>query len=110
MKIRIILLLLILVLPNLFLQAQQPIKLIVRADDMGYHNDINNAIIKAQGWYCNLCKHYACFSVFVEGVKLCKENPKLAAGVHIAVMGTGFRPVLSPEEIPTLVDARGYFF
>jgi predicted glycoside hydrolase/deacetylase ChbG (UPF0249 family) len=91
--------------------AQQPIKLIVRADDMGYHNDINHAIIKAHKEGIVTSASIMPASLFFdEGVKMCKENPELAAGVHIAVMGTGFRPVLSPEEIPTLVDARGYFF
>jgi predicted glycoside hydrolase/deacetylase ChbG (UPF0249 family) len=91
--------------------AQQPIKLIVRADDMGYSNDIGHAIIKAhkQGIVTSAsimpASHF-----FDEGVKLCKENPDLAVGIHVAVMGTGLRPVLSPEEVPTLVDDRGYFF
>ena len=91
--------------------AQQPVRLIVRADDMGYHNDINHAIIKAHKEGIVTSASIMPASLFFdEGVKMCKENPELAAGVHIAVMGTGFRPVLSPEEIPTLVDDRGYFF
>jgi predicted glycoside hydrolase/deacetylase ChbG (UPF0249 family) len=93
------------------LPAQQTIKLIVRADDMGYSNDIGHAIIKAhkQGIVTSAsimpASHF-----FDEGVMLCKENPELAVGIHVAVMGTGLRPVLSPDEVPTLVDARGYFF
>ena len=111
MNNRILLILFFLAFPSAVMQAQQPIKLIVRADDMGYHNDINHAIIKTfkEGIVTSASIMPASL-FFEEGVKLCKENPKLAAGVHVAVMGTGFRPVLSPEEVPTLVDARGYFF
>jgi len=111
MNFRMLLFLVILVFPNPCLQAQQPIRLIVRADDMGYHNDINHAIIKAHKEGIVTSASIMPASLFFdEGVKLCKENPGLAAGIHVAVMGTGFRPVLSPEEVPTLVDARGYFF
>lgn len=101
----------LLILANSCALAQEPVRLIVRADDMGYHNDINHAIIKAHKEGIVTSASIMPASLFFdEGVKLCKENPKLAAGIHVAVMGTGFRPVLSPEEVPSLVDSRGYFF
>lgn len=110
MNLRILLIIFI----SIFLTSAanpQPTKLIVRADDMGYHYDINHAIILAHREGIVTSASIMPASLFFdEAVKLCKENPKLAAGVHIAVMGTGFRPVLSPEEIPTLVDSRGCFF
>jgi predicted glycoside hydrolase/deacetylase ChbG (UPF0249 family) len=111
MNFRIVMFLVIMAFLTPAANAQQEIRLIVRADDMGYHNDINYAIIKAHKEGIVTSASIMPASLFFdEGVKMCKEYPELAAGIHLAVMGTGFRPVLSPEEVPTLVDARGCFF
>jgi chitin disaccharide deacetylase len=91
--------------------AQQHIKLIVRADDMGYSNDIGIAIIKAhkQGIVTS-ASIMPTSPFFDEAVKMCKENPELAVGIHVTVMGTGLRPQLSPDQVPSLVNETGFFY
>ena len=85
MHFRIAMLFVFMAFLNSAAYTQQPIKLIVRADDMGYHNDINYAIIKAHKEGIVTSASIMPASLFFdEGVKLCKENPKLAAGVHVA--------------------------
>jgi chitin disaccharide deacetylase len=39
-----------------------------------------------------------------------KETPDLALGLHLAVAGKGIKPVLPPDQIPTLVRPDGLFF
>jgi predicted glycoside hydrolase/deacetylase ChbG (UPF0249 family) len=39
-----------------------------------------------------------------------KETPDLALGLHVVIAGKGNKPVLPPEQIPTLVRPDGLFF
>jgi hopanoid biosynthesis associated protein HpnK len=83
-------------------------RLIVNADDFGMSEAVNDAIIRAhrEGVLTSA-------SLMVTGeaagqaVRLAKENPRLAVGIHlVAIMG---RSVLKPSEIPSLVDQAGNF-
>src|SRR5690349_3629044 len=83
-------------------------RLIVNADDFGISEEVNEAIIRAhrEGVLTST-------SLMVTGeaaeqaVRLAKENPRLAVGIHlVAVMG---RSVLPQSEIPTLVDEAQQF-
>src|SRR5438128_6027437 len=83
-------------------------RLIVNADDFGMSEAVNEAIIRAhrEGVLTST-------SLMVTGdaaeqaVRLAKENPGLAVGIHlVAVMG---RSVLPHSEIPTLVDEAQSF-
>ena len=47
---------------------------------------------------------------FDEAVKMCKENPNLSVGIHITVMGFRNRPMLSPDQVPSLVNKFGFFY
>jgi predicted glycoside hydrolase/deacetylase ChbG (UPF0249 family) len=47
---------------------------------------------------------------YEEAVRLCKENPTLAVGLHLTVLATRTRPVLSPEEVPSIVTPQGFFY
>jgi len=86
------------------MSAQSPVKLIVRADDMGNSYDIGLAVVKAhkEGIVTSVSV-MPTSPFFEEAVGLCKENPDLAAGIHITLLGTRLRPVLSPDEVPSLV-------
>jgi predicted glycoside hydrolase/deacetylase ChbG (UPF0249 family) len=87
------------------------IRLLVRADDMGVAQSVNEACIKAH-------KEGIVQSVevivpgpwFLDAVRLLKENPDLDVGVHLALTSewerVKWRPLTSG---PSLVDADGYF-
>jgi hypothetical protein len=91
-------------------RAQQSIQLLVRADDMGVSHDVNLAIIKAyREGILTSAGLMPPSRYFEEAVQLCKENPGLAAGIHLTLLGTRERPVLSPSEVPSLVTSKGFF-
>jgi predicted glycoside hydrolase/deacetylase ChbG (UPF0249 family) len=91
--------------------AQQPVKLLVRADDMGGTYDIGLAIIKAyREGIVTSASLMPTSAFFEEAVQLCRENPGLAAGIHVTLFGSRKRPVLSPAEVPSLVTGKGYFY
>ncbi len=39
-----------------------------------------------------------------------KETPDLALGLHVVVAGKALKPVLPPDQIPTLVRPDGLFY
>jgi len=91
--------------------AQEPIQLLVRADDMGVTHDVNLAIIRAyKEGIVTSAGIMPVSRYFEEAVRLCKEHPGLAAGIHLTLLGTRERPVLSPEEVPSLVNEKGFFY
>jgi len=91
--------------------AQQPIKLIIRADDMGNAYDIGVAVIKAhKDGIVTSVSIMPTSPYFEEAVRLCKENPALSAGLHITLLGTRLRPLLSPDKVPSLVTKQGFFY
>jgi hopanoid biosynthesis associated protein HpnK len=82
--------------------------LIVNADDFGASPEVNEAVIRGftQGVLTS-ASLMVTGAAFNEAVKLAKENPGLAVGIHlVTVVG---KSALSPSEIPTLVDADGNF-
>ena len=91
--------------------SQVPVKLIVRADDMGNSYDIGLAVVKAhrEGIVTSVSV-MPTSPFFEEAVRLCQENPDMAAGVHITLLGTRLRPVLSPADVPSLVTRQGFFY
>jgi hopanoid biosynthesis associated protein HpnK len=83
--------------------------LIVNADDFGLAESINRGIIKGhrEGFITStslMCSAPA----FKDAVALAQENLRLGVGIHLTLVG-GVAPVLPPEQVPTLVDARGVF-
>ncbi|MGK7874290.1 MAG: hopanoid biosynthesis-associated protein HpnK [Xenococcaceae cyanobacterium] len=81
---------------------------IINGDDFGFSHGVNQAIIKAheQGVLTSTSLMVT-GDAFDEAVALAKAHPKLAVGLHL-VLGCG-KSVLSPDQIPHLVDAKGYF-
>jgi predicted glycoside hydrolase/deacetylase ChbG (UPF0249 family) len=92
--------------------AQQPPRLIVRGDDMGFSHSGNEAIIKAYKEGIETSVEIIVPSPwFPEAVKMLNENPSLDVGIHIAITSEWdnikYRPV---SYCPSLTDEDGYFF
>ena len=92
--------------------AEEPIKLIIRGDDMGLSDDVNKAFIKAhKDGILTAASVMVPTPYFKEAVALCKANPKMSVGVHTTLINTyPTKPVLAPEEIPSLVSKAGFFY
>lgn len=109
---KILSLLLALVL-SLELSAQQnPIRLIVRGDDLGSSHSANSALIKSYKEGIEKTVEVMVVTAwFPEAVKLLKENPGLDVGVHLTITSewenVKWRPLTN---CPSLTDASGYFF
>jgi hopanoid biosynthesis associated protein HpnK len=83
-------------------------RLIVNADDFGSSEAVNAAVVRAytEGVLTS-CSLMVTGEAFEHAVCLAHAHPGLGVGLHlVTVMG---RAVLSPAEIPALVDAAGYF-
>ncbi len=85
-----------------------PRQLIINGDDFGFSSGVNQAIIEAheQGVLTSTSLMVT-GDAFEEAVKLAKAHPALAVGLHL-VLACG-RSVLTPAQIPHLVDAHGNF-
>ncbi len=91
--------------------ASEPIKLLVRGDDMGINYGATLGIIKAhKEGIVTSASIMPTSQYFDEAVKLCKQNPSLAVGLHITLVGSRERPVLPPEEVLSLVTPNGFFY
>jgi len=87
------------------------IRLLVRGDDMGKNYGRTVGFMKSHKEGILTSASIMATSVyFDESVRFCKENPALAAGVHITILDGTQRPVLSPEKVPSLVTPKGFFY
>jgi len=91
---------------------QQPTRLIVRGDDMGYTHSGNEALIKCYKEGIETSVEIIVPSPwFPEAVKLLKENPGLDVGVHLAITSEWenikWRPLTDCKSIQ---DSNGYFY
>jgi hopanoid biosynthesis associated protein HpnK len=84
------------------------LRLIVNADDFGMSEEVNEAVIRAyKEGVLTSTSLMVTGAAFEQAVKLAKENPGLAVGIHlVTVVG---KSVLSHSEIPALVDREGNF-
>jgi hopanoid biosynthesis associated protein HpnK len=80
-------------------------RLIVNADDFGLTSGVNRAIIElhAAGLVTSTSL-MACAGATDEAIELARSTPSLGVGCHIVLVDG--KPVLPPEKIPSLVDAR----
>ncbi|RME49076.1 MAG: ChbG/HpnK family deacetylase [Chloroflexi bacterium] len=84
------------------------LELIFNADDFGRLPAINAAVIRAhREGVLTSASLMVTGDAVEEAVALAHEWPTLAVGLHVVVVAG--RAVLSPGEIPHLVDERGYF-
>lgn len=83
-------------------------RLIVNGDDFGISEEVNEAIIRAfKEGVLTSCSLMVTGEAFPEAVRLAKENPRLAVGIHLVTIMS--RSVLPKSEIPSLVDEEGNF-
>lgn len=92
--------------------AQNPPRLIVRGDDMGFSHAGNMALVKSFREGIETCIEIIVPSPwFPEGVRLLAENPTVDVGIHIALTSEWdnmkWRPV---SHCPSLTDEDGYFY
>ena len=92
--------------------AQQPIRLIVRGDDMGYTHSGNEALIKCYKEGIETSIEVIVPSPwFPEAVRLLRENPGVDVGIHLALTSEWenikWRPL---TDCKTIRDSNGYFF
>ena len=82
--------------------------LIVNADDFGRSPGVSKGIIKAhREGIVTSTSAMVNQPYFADSVPLLLENPSLGAGVHLVF--TAWKPVLPPEDVPSLVDDEGFF-
>ncbi len=83
-------------------------KLIINADDFGLSGGANRAVIRAhrEGILTSTSLMVG-GQAFDEAVSLAKENPGLQVGLHLTLLQG--KAVLSPQELPGLVDREGNF-
>ncbi len=93
-------------------QQQNPIRLIIRGDDMGYTHSGNEALIKSykEGIETSI-EVIVASPWFPEAVKLLRQNSGIDVGVHLAITSEWenikWRPL---TDCPSLKDSNGYFF
>lgn len=87
------------------------IQLLVRADDMGVAQAVNEACI--QSYREGIVRSVEVIVPgpwFLDAVRLLQENPELDVGVHLALTSEWERVKWRPlTHAPSLVDADGYF-
>jgi len=84
-------------------------RLVVSADDLGLTEGVNRAAVQAHvDGVVTATSLLAVGRAFDHAVALLREHPSLDVGAHLAIVGED-PPLLSPTEVPTLVDRRGRF-
>jgi predicted glycoside hydrolase/deacetylase ChbG (UPF0249 family) len=97
---------------TLIVCGQNPPRLIVRGDDMGFSHSGNQALIQcAKAGIQSSIEVIVPSPWFPEAVKMLKENPGLDIGIHLAITSEWdnikWRPL---SDCPSLRDQDGYFF
>lgn len=93
-------------------QVQNPPRLIVRGDDMGYSHSANNALIKCYREGIETSIEVIVPSPwFPEAVKMLEQNPGVDVGLHFAITSewdnVKWRPL---TEVPSIENIDGYFY
>lgn len=89
--------------------------LIINIDDYGLCYSANDAAIQLlrKGAACS-CTVMAPAPWSLQGIALVKDNPGTHCGVHLTAISEHvlyrWRPLSSPESVPSLIDEDGYFF
>jgi chitin disaccharide deacetylase len=89
--------------------------LLVNADDFGMCHAVNEAIIRSmREGIVQSTSLMVPFPWSHHGMKLLRENPNLAFGVHLTVIrdtvNYNWSPLSDRAKIPSLLDATGYFY
>ena len=96
-------------------RTEEPIRLIVRGDDMGMTHACNLAVEKSFQEGILTCASLIVPSPwFEEAARMSRENPEWCIGVHLTLNSEWrdyrWKPVLPVTEVSSLVDEDGYFF
>ncbi|HSE37381.1 MAG TPA: hopanoid biosynthesis-associated protein HpnK [Blastocatellia bacterium] len=88
--------------------TSKQLRVIVNADDFGVSEEVNEAVIRAyKEGVLTSTSLMVTGAAFDSAVRLAKDNPGLAVGLHlVTVVG---KSVLSHSDIPALVDSEGNF-
>ncbi len=82
--------------------------LVVNADDLGLHPDINRGIERAHTeGIVGSASLAAVGQAFDDALEICRRNPRLDVGVHLTLVGE--RPLSDPTQLGRLVTANGAF-
>lgn len=82
-------------------------RLIVNADDFGLHSSVNHGIIEGYRQGCLRSTSFvAAGRAAEEAAALAHDNPGLGVGIHLTLVAE--RPILPPEQIPSLLGENGY--
>lgn len=92
--------------------AQQPARLIVRGDDMGYSHSGNEALVKCSKEGIQRSIEVIVPSPwFPEAVRMLEQMPDVDVGIHLAITSewdnVKWRPL---TECPAITDPDGYFY
>lgn len=91
---------------------QNPPRLIIRGDDMGFSHSGNEALLKShlEGFQTSI-EVIVPSPWFPEAVKMLEKNPNIDVGIHLAITSewdnVKWRPV---AHVPSITDADGYFY
>jgi predicted glycoside hydrolase/deacetylase ChbG (UPF0249 family) len=89
--------------------------LIINADDFGMCNAVNEAIFRTlkEGVVRSTTLMVPCPWVS-HAMRFLAGHPEIPFGVHLTAIGDSvnyrWRPLTSPEKVPSLVDPNGYFY
>jgi predicted glycoside hydrolase/deacetylase ChbG (UPF0249 family) len=83
-------------------------RLLVVADDVGLHRGMTDAAIRAhRDGIVTACSVVACGSAMEHAAEALRSVPRLAVGVHLALVEE--RPLSDPAKVPSLVGPAGRF-
>ncbi len=83
--------------------------LVVNADDFGLTEGVNRAVLTAhREGIVTSTSVLAVARAYPHAVELARRSPTLGVGVHLAAVGED-PPLLSADEVPSLVDRSGHF-
>ena len=81
----------------------------MNADDLGWTGGVNRGIVEAhRNGIVTSATLLANGAAFEDGIRAVRGTPGLGVGVHLNL--TNGRPILPPEQVPSLVDERGEFY
>ena len=82
-------------------------RLIINADDFGFTSGVNRAIVESHTrGIVTSTTLMAGGTAFTEAVHLAKGAPKLGVGCHVVLIDG--KPVLDPENLPSLAQSRNF--
>src|SRR5690349_18168229 len=87
-------------------------RLIVNADDYGNTPGLTRGILEAhhKGIVTSTSVMIGSAGVIGDLQQAASEAPQLGLGLHLTLSGAGNRPILPPQDVPSLVNERGTFF